>query len=129
RRPRGIPRAPGRRAHDHAAAGDRWRCRGARDVARPHPRQPRAAAAAGRRAVKLSAGGGVHLTYCTNIHAGETWPEVRANLAQHVAGVKARVAPDAPFGIGLGLTAIDAQEVTETKELEEYIRLLVHQGL
>ena len=54
-----------------------------------------------------------HLTYCTNIHAGESWPEVEANLARHVTAVKARVSPDAPFGVGLRLSARAAQELTD----------------
>jgi len=35
--------------------------------------------------------GAAHLTYCTNIHPGESWAEVEANLARHVVAVKARV--------------------------------------
>ncbi len=38
-------------------------------------------------AMKLAARHG-HLTYCTNIHPGETWPEVRASLARHLPAVK-----------------------------------------
>lgn len=53
-----------------------------------------------------------HLTYCTNIHAGESWPEVRANLARHVVAVKQRVSPDEPFGVGLRLSALAATELT-----------------
>ena len=54
-----------------------------------------------------------HLTYCTNIHAGESWPEVEANLVRHVTAVKARVSPHAPFGVGLRLSARAAQELTD----------------
>jgi sugar phosphate isomerase/epimerase len=49
--------------------------------------------------------GDVHLTYCTNIHAGETWPDIRASLEAHVPAIKAAVAPDRPLGIGLRLSA------------------------
>jgi hypothetical protein len=38
--------------------------------------------------------GNVNLTYCTNIHAGETWPDIRASLDAHVPAIKAAVAPD-----------------------------------
>jgi sugar phosphate isomerase/epimerase len=48
--------------------------------------------------------GDVHLTYCTNIHAGETWPDIRASLDAHVPAIKAAVAPDRPLGIGLRLS-------------------------
>jgi sugar phosphate isomerase/epimerase len=42
-----------------------------------------------------------HLTYCLNIHATQTWADVRAALEGPVAAVKAAVSPDAPFAIGL----------------------------
>jgi sugar phosphate isomerase/epimerase len=48
--------------------------------------------------------GDVHLTYCTNIHAGETWPDIRASLDAHVPAIKAAVALDRPLGIGLRLS-------------------------
>lgn len=51
------------------------------------------------------------LGYCTNIHPGETWAEVRANLETHVAAVKARIAPDAMFPVGLRLSARAAAEL------------------
>jgi len=52
---------------------------------------------------------GTLLTYCTNIHPGESWPDVFASLKRHLPPVKAAVAPEAPFGIGLRLSA-DAAE-------------------
>ena len=48
--------------------------------------------------------GNVHLTYCTNIHAGESWPDIRAGLDAHVPAIKAAAAPDRPLGIGLRLS-------------------------
>jgi sugar phosphate isomerase/epimerase len=57
--------------------------------------------------------GDAHLTYCTNIHAGESWPEVEANLARHVVAVKARVSPGAAFGVGLRLSARAARELAD----------------
>lgn len=57
--------------------------------------------------------GDAHLTYCSNIHPGESWPEIEANLERHVVAVKARVCPDAPFGVGLRLSARAAQELTD----------------
>lgn len=54
-----------------------------------------------------------HLTYCTNIHPGESWAEVRHNLETHVLAVKARVSPDRPFGVGLRLGAAAAHDLVE----------------
>ena len=58
-----------------------------------------------------------HLSYCTNIHAGEDWPAVRSSL-HHVLAVKAALAPDRPFGIGLRLSALAARELSEPAELQ-----------
>jgi sugar phosphate isomerase/epimerase len=79
--------------------------------------------------VRLAVPGEPHLTYCTNIHPGETWPEVRANLERHVRAVKARVAPDRPFGVGLRLSARAAAELAEPAELEALRAFLQSSGL
>lgn len=47
---------------------------------------------------------GSHLTYCTNIHPGETWEEVFGNLKKYCLEVKNRIIPDKKFGIGLRLS-------------------------
>ena len=57
-----------------------------------------------------------HLSYCTNIHAGEDWPAVRASLP-HVLAVKAALAPDRAFGIGLRLSALAARQLAVPAEL------------
>ncbi len=44
-----------------------------------------------------------HLTYCSNIHQGETWKEHFENLQQHVPAIKQKLSPLEPFGIGLRL--------------------------
>jgi sugar phosphate isomerase/epimerase len=73
--------------------------------------------------------GGQHLTYCTNIHPGEGWEEVRANLARHVLAVKARVCPDRPFGVGLRLSAAAAARLAEPAALDELRGFLSAHGL
>jgi sugar phosphate isomerase/epimerase len=65
--------------------------------------------------------GASHLTYCTNIHPGESWAEVRANLEQHVLAVKARVSPDAPFGVGLRLSGRAANELVDARALRRWL--------
>jgi sugar phosphate isomerase/epimerase len=60
-----------------------------------------------------------HLTYCTNIHPGETWPEVRENLVRYLVPVRERFAPNQPFGVGLRLSAESAEALGEPKALEE----------
>lgn len=53
----------------------------------------------------MNLGEGIHLTYCSNIHPGESWEEVQANLQQHLPQVRSLVAPGQRFGIGLRLSA------------------------
>ena len=65
-------------------------------------------------------GGPCHLTYCTNIHPGETWAEVRSNLEQHLPPVRARLGPDTRFGIGLRLSAEAAQALAQPSALAEF---------
>ena len=69
------------------------------------------------------------LTYCTNVHPGETLAAVRAVLQRHVAAVKARVTPDAPFGVGLRLAAAAADTLAEPGELERFKAELLDGGL
>jgi sugar phosphate isomerase/epimerase len=65
-----------------------------------------------------------HLTYCTNIHAGESWPEVRAALTKHLPEVKRQVAADRPFGVGLRLSAVAAEALREPTTMAELKSLL-----
>jgi sugar phosphate isomerase/epimerase len=60
-----------------------------------------------------------HLTYCTNIHPGESWAEVRDNLTRYVLPVRERVAPAQPFGLGLRLSGRAARELAERERLTE----------
>ena len=54
---------------------------------------------------------GIDLGYCTNIHRGETWAETFAGLRTYTDAVRRRVSPEAPYGIGLRLSAVAAREL------------------
>jgi sugar phosphate isomerase/epimerase len=58
--------------------------------------------------MKLADGLG-HLTYSTLVHPGDTWEQMWASLQAYVPQVKARVSPDAPFGLCLRLSAAAAE--------------------
>ena len=64
--------------------------------------------------------GQVHLTYCTNIHAGESWSDIRASLDSHVPAIKAAVAPQRPLGIGLRLSGEAAARARHPEELAAF---------
>lgn len=54
----------------------------------------------------------LHLAYCTNIHAAESWPETLAALERFVIRVRRAVCPpDVPYAIGLRLSARAAAEL------------------
>ena len=67
-----------------------------------------------------------HLSYCTNIHPAETWAETAAVLKTHVLAVRDRLretgalGADAPFAIGLRLSAVAARELLEGDHLDEF---------
>lgn len=63
---------------------------------------------------------GIHLGYCTNIHRGETWEETWQGLKDHTLRVKARVSPNKPYGIGLRLSALAAQELNAPGKITEF---------
>ena len=53
-----------------------------------------------------------HLAYSTLVHPGDTWSEMRASLETYAPAVKARVSPDAAYGVSLRLSADSAAELT-----------------
>jgi sugar phosphate isomerase/epimerase len=73
--------------------------------------------------------GEVHLTYCTNIHAGESWDEVRESLAAHLPPIKAAVSPGAPLGLGLRLSAVAAQALSRPAAFEDLRAFLARYDL
>jgi sugar phosphate isomerase/epimerase len=72
---------------------------------------------------------GAHLTYCTNIHPGESWAQVFENVRTHVLAVKARVSPEQPFGVGLRLSAEAARSLREPARLAEFQTFLAQHQL
>jgi hypothetical protein len=64
--------------------------------------------------------GRFHLTYCSNIHAGESWPEVRAALDSALPAVRARLAFEGPFAVGLRLSAAAALALEEPAALQSW---------
>ena len=79
--------------------------------------------------MKLDPAGNVHLTYCTNIHPGETWPDVRASLENYLPRAKAALVPDDAFGMGLRLSAIAANDLAQPDALAEFKNFLQQQNL
>jgi sugar phosphate isomerase/epimerase len=79
--------------------------------------------------MKIAPSGTCHLTYCTNIHPGETWPEVRASLGNYLPRAKSALAADSDFGVGLRLSAVAAGALAEDAALAEFQAFLKSEGL
>lgn len=62
----------------------------------------------------------IHFTYCTNIHPGESWAEVFANVRGHLPEIRANMSSSGPFGIGLRLSAEAANELVAPNELAAF---------
>jgi hypothetical protein len=69
---------------------------------------------------------GSHLSYCTNIHPAESWEETRTVLHTRVLAVREHLREsgylpaDAPFAIGLRLSAVAARELLEDGKLAAF---------
>jgi len=57
------------------------------------------------------------ITYCSNIHPGDTWMETFAALQRYVPIVKAAVSPGHTFPIGLRLSSRAAAELTAANNM------------
>jgi hypothetical protein len=63
---------------------------------------------------------GHHLAYSTNVHPGETWNATFRALQEFTLPVRASVAPNASFGIGLRLSDRASRELIEPSVLIEF---------
>lgn len=66
----------------------------------------------------------LHLTYCSNIHAGETWRDVSTALTAALPVIRHQLKADGPFGIGLRLSAKAAAELEQPDALAAFLRFL-----
>ncbi len=58
-----------------------------------------------------------HLTYCSNIHSGESWAEHFDQLRQYIPEIKKKCSPHSAMGIGLRLSAIAARVLSKKNEI------------
>ena len=69
-----------------------------------------------------------HLTYCTNIHAGESWPDHFTALKQFFPVIKERVSPLKPMGLGLRLSHAASLDLIRSTDLEVFKKWLEDQN-
>ncbi len=79
--------------------------------------------------MQLAANSGLgQLTYCTNIHAAEAWSEAFESLRTHLPGIKAELAPDKSFGVGLRLAASASEALKDPQEMARFKAFLDESG-
>jgi len=72
---------------------------------------------------------GCHLTYCTNIHPGESWSDVLVHLKKNLPELKRRISPGQPFGVGLRLSAVAAAELLASNHMNQFKNWLQTESL
>ena len=68
--------------------------------------------------------GGFDLTYCSNIHAGESWADVRDALASALPNVRRHLGAQGPLAIGLRLSARAAEELEQPAALDRFLAFM-----
>lgn len=66
-----------------------------------------------------------HLTYCTNIHPGESWAGHFAALQQNFPSIKGQVSPDEKMGLGLRLSheaSVQLQDADKLAEFKQWLK-------
>jgi len=69
------------------------------------------------------------LTYCLNVHPGESWSDNLATLRTTVLAVRNLVSPRQSFGLGLRLSAAAAATLDDPAQLEELLAFLHSENL
>jgi len=71
----------------------------------------------------------LHLTYCLNVHPGESWQENLQAVTSYAAAVKRIVAPGKVFGLGLRLGNAAARQLSQDGNLEKFKTVLAEQEM
>jgi hypothetical protein len=79
--------------------------------------------------VQIGPDGFFHLTYCTKIHPTQGWEELFASVSRCVPALKARLAPDSPFGLGLRLTDAESREMLNGDNFARFQDFLSREGV
>src|SRR5690606_1462491 len=130
-----VPGAPGRGADRDSVERTGYARRATRHGPSPdsacHPlarARPGRSRAGEHRSSRMKVGR-THLTYCTNIHPGESWSRVFSNLRTDLLEVRDLVSVDQPFGVGLRLSAEAADTLVQPEPLAEFRSFLEQERL
>ncbi len=70
-----------------------------------------------------------HITYCLNVHPGETLDDIINSIKKFTLPVKNKICPTKPFGLGLRLSYVAANELSNSEKLEEFKNFLAADNL
>jgi hypothetical protein len=70
-----------------------------------------------------------HLTYCTNIHPGESWQQVWSQFRKYLPAVKGSISPNQNFGVGARFSAQAVSELLQGTNLSKLRKWLSASGL
>ena len=79
--------------------------------------------------MRLATPEGAHLTYCSKVHPAHGWDRVFPQLEACVPRLKARLSPQAPFGLGLRLSASECEELLSGDRLPAFQEFLAAHDL
>ncbi len=79
--------------------------------------------------MKLEGNPALHLTYCSNVHPGEEWDEHFGELKTWIPPLRERLAPDAPFGLGVRISDRAARDLLKEGRLEKFSDWMKENGL
>jgi len=68
-----------------------------------------------------------HLTYCTNIHAGESWKDHFEALKKNFPAIKEKISPNNAMGIGLRLSNEASIDLSNEENLDDFKKWLREQ--
>ena len=68
-----------------------------------------------------------HLTYCTNIHAGESWQDHFEALKKNFPSIKKKISPNNAMGIGLRLSNEASIDLSNEENLDDFKKWLREQ--
>ena len=61
-----------------------------------------------------------HLTYCTNIHAGESWADHFKAISENLPLIKKTISKDHPMGVGLRLSNTASAALIQREQLNHF---------
>ena len=79
--------------------------------------------------MQIGPDGSFHLTYCTKIHPAHGWEDLLGHIEACVPALKARLAPEMPFGLGLRLSDVESRELLAQDNLEKFREFLARNNV